>query len=367
MLDIPPAKILVVDDELLNMEALCDTLRDEGYVTAGCPSGTQALAVLQTQQFDLLLTDLMMPGIDGIALFEAAMKIDPNLAGVVMTGHGTVETAIQAMKVGTMDYILKPFDLTIVLPVISRALAMRRLRLENSILLKQVQEHAAKLEAANKELESFSYSVSHDLQAPLRAICGFSNLLLEESGSHLSEREKHLLQKICSGGQHMSELIEGLLNFSRLERQQLAREPTDLNLLIKQVLDELFKEIEGRDVEIQVAEIPGCVGDRLLLKQVFFNLLANALKFTRGKKAIIEVGYQPEENVYFVRDNGAGFDMKYANKLFGAFQRLHNRDQFEGTGVGLFIVQRIVQRHGGRIWAEAETGKGAAFFFTLCR
>lgn len=367
MSDAPVARILIVDDEITQMKALCNTLRDEGYATTGFSSPKQALAALQNHQFDLLLTDLMMPEMDGITLLRAALEIDSHLVGVMMTGHGTVETAVQAMKTGALDYILKPFDLTVVLPVLSRALAMRRLRMENAALAKRVQDHAAELEFANKELEAFSYSVSHDLRAPLRSVGGFSKLLLEGQ-SHFSEREKQLLQKVCSSAQLMNELIDGLLNLSRSGRQPLAKQPTSLTLLVRQVLDELSKEREGRQVEVHVAELPDCVGDRLLLKQVFVNLLANAFKFTRGKEnAMIEIGCQKQhsKNIYFVRDNGAGFDMEYANKLFGVFQRLHNREQFEGTGIGLSIVQRIIHRHGGKIWAEAEVNKGATFYFTL--
>jgi len=368
MPDTPAAKILIVDDATPQMEALCNTLRDEGYLTTGFPSGNQALAALREQHFDLLLSDLMMPEMDGIALLRNALEIDPNLVGVMMTGHGTIDTAVQAMKAGALDYILKPFDLTMVLPVLARALAMRRLRMENADLTKQVRDHADELEAANKELEAFSYSVSHDLRAPLRAVSGFSQMLRKEGGLHFSEKELDLLDRVCSGATRMGELIEGLLNLSRLGRQPLSKRPVNLTALVRQVIDELPKEQEGRPIEFRVSELPNCFGDPSLLRQVFANLLANAVKFTRKKeKAVIEIGCMEkhEEKIYFVRDNGVGFDMKYAEKLFGAFQRLHNQDQFEGTGVGLSIVHRIIHRHGGRIWAESEVEKGATFYFNL--
>lgn len=360
--------ILIVDDETPQMEALCNTLCDEGYFTRGFVSAKDALLALRKQRFDLLLTDMMMPEMDGITLLRAALEMDPNLVGVMMTGHGTIDTAVQAMKTGALDYILKPFDLTVVLPVLTRALAMRRLRLENAELTRQVRDHAAELEVANKELEAFSYSVSHDLRAPLRTIGGFSHMLLEENEAQLSERGKYLLDRICGSVTQMGGLIEGLLDLSRSGRQPLCRQPVNLAALVQQVLDELSKEREGRQVKVIVAELPDCVGDPSLLKQVFANLLANAFKFTRGTgEAIIEVGWREQggNKVYFVRDNGAGFDMRYANKLFGAFQRLHGREQFEGTGIGLSIVQRIVHRHAGRIWVEAEVGKGAIFYFSL--
>jgi two-component system sensor histidine kinase/response regulator len=368
MVATPVARILIVDDEKPQMEALCNTLRDEGYATIGFTSANQALAALREQPFDLLLTDLMMPEMDGITLLRNAVEIDHDLVGVMMTGYGTIDTAVQAMKVGSLDYILKPFDLTVVLPVLARALAMRYLRRENAELAKQVRDHADELEAANKELEAFSYSVSHDLRAPLRAVSGFSQRLRKEGESHFSGQEKELLDRICSGATQMGELIEGLLNLSRLGRQPLTRRPISLATLVREALDGLAREREGRQIEIHISELPDCVGDPPLLRQVFANLLANAFKFTRQKeKAVIEISCLEKqgEKIYFVRDNGAGFDMQYAKKLFGAFQRLHTQEQFEGTGVGLSIVQRIIHRHGGHIWAEGEVDKGAAFYFNL--
>ncbi len=364
----PATRILIVDDEAAQMKALCDTLRDQGYETAGFRSGQAALAALREAKFDLLLTDLMMPEMDGIALVRAARESDPDLVSVMMTGAGTIATAVETMKAGALDYILKPFELSVILPVLSRALTIRRLRMENVALERQLRERTVELEAANQELEAFSYSVSHDLRAPLRAVDGFSQILLKESESRLSEREQQLLLKISSSAAQMGELIEGLLNLSRLGRQPLSKRPLNLTALVGQVLDELGKEREGRQLEIRVSELPECLGDPALLKPVFVNLISNAIKFTRAKEtAIVEIGWREQngEEVFFVRDNGAGFDMRYAHKLFGAFQRLHNRDEFEGTGIGLSIVQRVIRRHGGRIWAEAEVGKGARFYFTL--
>ena len=364
----PTTRILIVDDEAAQMKALCDTLRDQGYETAGFHSSQAALAALREAKFDLLLTDLMMPEMDGIALVRAARESDPDLVSVMMTGAGTIATAVETMKAGALDYILKPFELSVILPVLSRALTIRRLRLENVALERQLRERTVELEAANQELEAFSYSVSHDLRAPLRAVNGFSQILLKESESRLSEREQQLLLKISSSAAQMGELIEGLLTLSRLGRQPLSKRPLNLTPLVRQVLNELGKEREGRQLEIRVSDLPECLGDPALLKPIFVNLISNAIKFTRAKeRAIVEIGWREQngEGVFFVRDNGAGFDMRYAHKLFGAFQRLHNRDEFEGTGIGLSIVQRAIRRHGGRIWAEAEVGKGATFYFTL--
>jgi hypothetical protein len=288
--------------------------------------------------------------------------------GVMMTGHGAINTAVEAMQAGALDYILKPFDLTVILPVLSRALTIRRLKMENAVLEKQVRLHVAELEGANRELEAFSYSVSHDLQAPLRHIDGYLKIYLEESEARLSERDKSLLGKIHASAEHMKELTEGLLNLSRLGRQPLSKKPIRLEELVGEVLNDLGKEQEKRKVAVRVGTLPECEGDPALIRQVYGNLLGNAFKFTRlTEKPVIEIGCVTRngEQVYFVRDNGAGFDMQYAEKLFAAFQRLHSQEQFEGNGVGLSIVQRIIHRHGGRVWAEGESAKGATFYFTL--
>ena len=375
MVESTPARILVVDDEVRQMNALCDTLREQNYIVTGFASANEALATLRKQKFDLLLSDLMMPEMDGIALLRAAHEVDAELVGVLMTGHGTIDTAVEAMKAGALDYVLKPFKLSAVLTVLGRALTVRQLRLENAALERSVRERTAELEfanreleSANKELEAFSYSVSHDLRAPVRHIDGFSQLLEEIHGASLDPAALSLLQKVRDSAKRLGGLIDDLLNFSRLSRQPLVTGTVNLSYLVNDVLAELEPERTGRNVDLRLGSLPDCVGDAKLLRQVFINLLSNALKFTRKReRAIIEVGCERREGelVCSVRDNGAGFDMGYASRLFGVFQRLHRADQFEGTGVGLSIVQRIIHRHGGRIWVEAEVDKGAHFQFTL--
>jgi light-regulated signal transduction histidine kinase (bacteriophytochrome) len=232
----------------------------------------------------------------------------------------------------------------------------------------RVAARTAELSAANKELEAFSYSVSHDLRAPLRAIDGFSRILLEEYVAGLPEDAQHYFKLVRDGAQQMGRLIDDLLAFSRLSRQPLSMRPIDAAALIHQCLEELQPEIDGRQIELTIGAMPYRQGDPALLKQVWFNLIANALKYTRRRNtARIEIGSRAENGqaIYFVKDNGAGFDMRYADKLFGVFQRLHRTEEYEGTGVGLAIVQRIIHRHGGRVWAEAAVGQGATFSFTL--
>lgn len=252
--------------------------------------------------------------------------------------------------------------------ITTRKAAEETVRHLNADLERRVNERTAQFEAANRELEAFSYSVSHDLRAPLRAIDGYSQAVLEDFAALLPEDGRRHLETIRQSAQRMGELIDDLLAFARLSRQELARRPIDMADLVRRALADLEFATRDRPVEIQVGELPECSGDFVLLKQVWLNLLSNALKYTRKRAAAkVEVGCltNQHEQVYFVRDNGTGFDMRYVGKLFGVFQRLHRAEDYEGTGVGLAIVQRIVHRHGGRVWAEAAVDRGATFYFTV--
>jgi signal transduction histidine kinase len=238
----------------------------------------------------------------------------------------------------------------------------------NRDLERRVMERTAELESANRELEAFSYSVSHDLRAPLRAIDGYSRILLEDEAERLSEDSREALLRVRTNTRRMGDLIDALLALARVGRQPLHSqrvEPTDL---ARAALEDLAEEDPDRVVEVNILPMPACYGDPALLKQVYANLLSNGLKFSRGRNpARIEVGAEPHTDplVYYVEDNGVGFDMRYVEKLFGVFQRLHRMEEFEGTGVGLATVERIIHRHGGRIWAESEPDHGAIFRFTL--
>jgi light-regulated signal transduction histidine kinase (bacteriophytochrome) len=235
-------------------------------------------------------------------------------------------------------------------------------------LEQRVAQRTEELDATNKELEAFTYSVAHDLRAPLRHIQGFSDLLRESFASQLEPEAQKYLQRIGEGTQQMGRLIDDLLSLARIGRQEPRLQATGLNSLVQEVLRDLKTETEGRDIHWQVGDLPFVDCDPGLMKQVFYNLLSNAAKYSRPRKpAVIDVGQMSVEGqpVNFVRDNGVGFNMKYADKLFGVFQRLHRKEDFEGTGVGLATVQRIIHKHGGRIWAEAEIDKGATFFFSL--
>lgn len=235
-------------------------------------------------------------------------------------------------------------------------------------LEKRVRERTQKLEAANNELEAFSYTVSHDLRAPLRQIDGYVDLLTSSCRADLDEKGLHFLDAIVDSTRQMRELINDLLQFSRIGRAEMRMEAVDMNQVLQEALASVQESCSGRAIEWIVGMMPVVRGDSILLRQVWINLLGNAVKFTRAKEsARIEVGCSEHEReiVFVVADNGAGFDMKYADKLFNVFQRLHSEDEFEGSGIGLAIVRRIVERHGGRIWAEGEEGRGAKFSFTL--
>jgi signal transduction histidine kinase len=232
----------------------------------------------------------------------------------------------------------------------------------------QLGRRSAELSDANIELESFAYSVAHDLRAPLRHMAGYSNVLVQDHGPQLDAEALRCLGKIEDGAHNMGRLVDDLLHLSKVGQQKLSIRETPLGFLLAQVIEDLAPECSGREVTWRVGDLFSAECDPGLMKQVFVNLLSNAVKYTRTREhAVIEVGQarQNDEQVLFVRDNGVGFDMQYAGKLFGVFQRLHKARDFEGTGVGLAIVQRIIRKHGGRIWVEAELNRGAAFFFTL--
>jgi PAS domain S-box-containing protein len=242
------------------------------------------------------------------------------------------------------------------------------LKLLNDRLEERVRQRTTDLETANRELEAFSYSVSHDLRAPLRTMFGFARILQEDHMAETGPEVARLLSAIIESSRQMERLIDGLLSFFRFSRQAVSHQSVSMADLVSEALESLRSETNGRRVEIVTGDIPGCHGDPILLRQVWSNLIANALKFTRKREgARIEIGSSRKDgkSVYHVKDNGVGFDMKYADKLFRVFQRLHRSEDFEGTGIGLATVQRIIHRHGGRIWVEAEAGRGAAFYFTV--
>jgi light-regulated signal transduction histidine kinase (bacteriophytochrome) len=310
----------------------------------------------------------MMPEMSGIDLLRSALAIDPELVGIMMTGHGTIDSAVSAMRAGAFDYILKPFKLGVILPVLARSLAVRKLRMEKSELERQVQARTAELEVANRELESFSYSVAHDLRAPLRSIDGFSQVILEDSGERLDAQAREHLLLVQRAAKRMQELIDDLLGLARINRADIDIKGIDASALAHTVIGEIRARDPGREVEVSIKDGMHIAADARLMRVVMENLLGNAWKFTaRTDKPRIEVGSTSAERsvVLHLRDNGAGFDQNRAGQMFRAFRRLHSEEEFPGTGIGLATVHRIIERHGGRIWAEGAVGSGATFFIEL--
>jgi light-regulated signal transduction histidine kinase (bacteriophytochrome) len=340
---------------------------------------------LLVKEFACILLDVNMPIMDG---FETAALIRQRFKSqttpiLFVTALNTADSDMQkGYSIGAVDYILTPL-----IPEVLKAKVKVFVELfEKTELLKnqteilekanrlltehanQIQELNEKLNFANKELESFSYSVSHDLRAPLRHIIGFVDMLNKTTQEKLNEKELHYLKVISNSSVQMGSLIDDLLAFSRIGRTEMQKLKFNPNNLLKKLLDENAEEIKMRQIELNITELPDIIGDETLLQQVFVNLISNALKYTRKQpKPVITIGSKTGayEIIFFVKDNGAGFNMDYVQKLFGVFQRLHSADEFEGTGIGLANVQRIVTRHGGRVWAEGEVGKGACFYFAL--
>ncbi|KAF0218502.1 MAG: PAS domain-containing [Geobacteraceae bacterium] len=516
------AKVLVIDDEKLARANLRAFFEDMRYQVVEAANGREGLEVVSSENPDIVLTDLRMPVMDGLAFIAALREKWPDTPVIAISGAGTLKVAIEAVRIGAWDYVTKPvresgelevrvkralegarllaenrryyerleeqvqeqtleirqseeryrrllssvtsyvYTVTInngqpvntvhfagcealtgftpeefsvnsglwwqivyeedrpvvnaiserilnspgplaiehrlchkngllrwigntlvphrdnegvlvsydgiITDITERKEAEEKVRSLNADLEQRVADRTTELEQANRQLESFAFSISHDLRAPLRHICGFSRILAEDYRQQLEEKGKDYLKRIINGCDKMDKLIEAMLEFSRYSRQPINRMTVETNHLVREVFTEFETELSERQIELDIGNMLPCEADPTLLHQVYFNLLGNALKYTRKREvARVEIGsYQSDrETVYYVKDNGAGFDNEYAQRLFGVFQRLHRADEFEGTGVGLAIVQNIVQRHGGRVWAEAEPDIGATFYFVL--
>ena len=356
--------ILLVDDEpkgLLALEAILEPL---GQKLIAARSGREALRHLLAHDFALILLDIRMPDLDGFQTAALIRERGRNRVTPIIFLTASDESEAQKFRgyaVGAVDYVFKPLQPEILRSKVSVFVELAR---TTEVMRRQ----AAELEAANRDLESFSYSVSHDLRAPLRAIDGYSSILLESCSDRLGDEDQRVLGKILENTQRMGTLIEDLLAFSQLGRRPIFAAEIDMEALAREVVDEL-RSAPGQQVpDCVLKPLPAGWGDRSLVRQVWLNLLSNAIKFTGAMEVpSIELGGSSEDgtNIYYVKDNGAGFDMRYYGKLFGVFQRLHSSREFPGTGVGLAIVQRVVVRHGGRVWAEGKPGKGATFYFAL--
>jgi len=296
-------------------------------------------------------------------------KKKPWLAPVIIIGIIVFITLI-SFRFGSLlseDYFKLVMILLVVIVVAFLFERMERVRILNE-MNEKLTKRTEKLEDANKELEAFAYSVSHDLRVPLRAIDGFSRIVMEDYEDKLDDEGKRLLNIIRENTHKMGQLIDDILLLSRASRQEMKFMQIDMEELVKRVFDEQKMSSQAQNIHLELKTLPFAYGDRALLQQVLNNLIANSFKFTEPKdERIIEVGAENGKNdiTYYVKDNGVGFDMKYNNKLFGLFQRLHSTNEFEGTGVGLSIVQRVIRRHGGNVWGEGKLNEGATFYFSI--
>ena len=377
--------ILLVDDQPANLIALEAMLQGLGQNLVKAESGREALKWLLTHEFAVILLDVKMPDMDGFETATLIRQRDKSRHTPILfltAADNTPTQAVRGYAVGAVDYLVKPvvpeFVRSKVAVFVELAKKTELLKRQAKLLAESEQaaldlaetraELVRDLEHKNRELESFSYAVSHDLRAPLRRIDSFSRAVVEGQGDRLDESGRRFLNRVREASQHMSQLIDDVLYLSRVTRANLREQEVDLSAVANLILSRLQEGDPERTVEVKVR--PGVVvtGDGQLLRIALENLLENAWKFTsKSPGPLIEFGVTQAsgEPTYFVRDNGAGFDMTYADRLFGPFQRLHTTREFPGTGIGLTTVQRIIHRHGGRVWAEGAEGKGATFSFTL--
>jgi DNA-binding response OmpR family regulator len=385
-----PKRILAVDDSLTYLHDVAEQLRQEGYDVIPARSGEEALELLLVQPVDCILLDLLMPGLSGQ---ETCRRIKESAAwrDIPLIMHTALEepdAMIAGINAGADDYIAKSSDLEVLFARVRAQLRRKQFEDENHNIREQLLQkerevvvaHSARelaesravfvaeLERKNRELEAFSYSVSHDLRAPLRSIDGFSKLLLDDHAGSLNAKAKDYLLLVRASAQRMDELIDDMLLLSRVSRADLVRDRVDLSGITRVAVEELKRKDPGRQVTIGIEDELAVEADDGLMRVLLENLLGNAWKFTaKVPEAQIEVGAEQrdEGTVFFVRDNGAGFDMSYAKNLFSPFQRLHTESEFAGTGIGLATVHRIIDRHGGRIWADSAVDLGATFYFTI--
>ena len=392
-----PVSILLVDDKIENLVALESILDSPDYRLVRAQSAEEALLALLAGEFAVIVLDVKMPGMDGIELAQMvrARKKTQHIPILLLTAHAP-DSTMAGYAAGAVDFLSKPIQFQVLrskvaifadlfrhrhaLAESNRALeaeieerrqAEERVRQLNEELARRVTDLGianAELGIANAELESLSYTISHDLRAPLRQVAGFVRLLQDNAAGTLDAQSAEYLPLIKDAVKRMDRLIDDLWAFSHFSRVELVRTEVSLPPLVDDVRSILEPTATGRTVEWRIGALPTVQADAAMLRQVLINLLDNALKFTRNRAtAVIEVGCTTDEveHIVCVRDNGVGFDPAYSNKLFGVFQRLHSQHEFEGTGIGLATVQRIIVRHGGRTWAESTLGEGAQVYFSL--
>lgn len=367
------ARILVVDDNA-DMRAYLTRLLERHWRVETAVDGLVAVAAARANPPDLILSDIMMPGLDGFGLLKE-LRRDERLASVpviLLSARAGEEALIEGLDTGADDYLVKPFSARELFSRVRTHLEMSRTRRAAAETAAALAEMRARLlhdiERKNRELAAFSYSVSHDLRAPLRSIDGFSQALLEDYEHQLEPKAVDYLNRVRAAGQQMGLLIDDLLRLSRVERSEMVLTPIDLSRKVADICAELRRQHPAREISLRIEAGLEAQGDARLLRIALANLLGNAWKFTaHAAEAVVSFGSEVHDGAtaFYVRDNGAGFDMNYAGNLFQPFQRLHTVTEYPGTGIGLATVQRIIERHGGTVWAEGKPGVGATFYFTL--
>ena len=340
-------------------------LNKEGLITFASTAFYRQLGYSNSEIAGKTIFDLVHP--DDLVVFRASYNDQSNKPGFVNSVEFRLKNKKKEWRT-IESFLTNLLDVPVIKGIVMNARDITEKK-QVEYELKNYHEHLEKLVAERtQDLESFTYSVSHDLKAPLRAIGSFAHILSEDYGKELNEDATHLLSVIIDSTNKMHQLIDDLLNFSKISKKEISAITITTNSLIKEILGELKEETKNRDIRWEISELPDIYGDRSMLKQVFVNLLSNAIKFSKNKEiAVIEIGCDKAENrdIFFVKDNGIGFNMKYKGKLFQVFQRLHSPEDFDGSGVGLAIVKRIIQKHGGNIWAEGEINKGSVFRFFI--
>jgi len=362
--------VLIVDDTPANLGVMVQHLEDHGFRVLVAQDGAEGLRRAADFRPDLILLDITMPGQDGFTVCRR-LKADPatrHIPVIFMTALTDQRDKLEGFAAGGVDYVTKPLHIDEVTARVRTHLELNALRQQLAAQNRLLTARSEELAASNRELEAFSYSVSHDLRTPLRAIDGFSRMLVNKCAERLDDEGRRLLQVVRDNTAKMAELIDGILEFAKSGRGALRLSRVDVESMVREVWTDLESDRAGRQVQLQMGPLPAVCADPNLLRQVWANLLSNAIKFTRPRSvARIEVGGSTEgaSVCYFVKDNGTGFDPAYQHKLFGVFERLHGVGEFEGSGIGLAIVARIVARHGGRVGAQGAPDQGATFHITL--
>ncbi len=366
----PPFRIVIVEDEAAQRQALMDVLQVEGYQCEGFQSAAAALAHQGLFDSDLLISDLNLPGMNGLELIQATRESRPNISAILMTGQASLQTAIDAVRIGAVDYVLKPFRLSTMLTTVAKALEQQRLRREVARLQEDLKDRYDEVLLINKELDAFAARVSHDLRGPITNMKGVLQALNHELNQTLEDDLKQLLDAGIRSGEKATKMVHDLLEFSRLGHQELQLQTVDLNELLEGVLVDLQGSLPAQGCSFEVEKLPTVQGHEGLLHQAFTNLIGNAVKYSSHTPAPrVQITAEQGESADFVRivisDNGIGFHPEKVVQLFKPFQRLHQADEFPGEGMGLANVKRIVDRHGGSVSACPNPGGGACFSVTL--